>query len=235
MSYTFIQQAQNSTPGGHQAISQACTFSSAVTAGNCIVWATVYATILTSLTVTDTQGNTPQTVANAHFPNQTAVNFAGGWMPITKGGVDTVTFTFGTSVGYPAVYAAEYAGLVAPYFETGAYSTNTQSAPGAGTITSGNATVTSPAMAFGILTDYTNQEPPLVGAGWTARPAIWTFGASTNCASPADRLVSTSGATALTGTAVSGFGSDEYFTFIMAFSTTSTSVAIPRLMTLGCG
>lgn len=214
---TFVQKAVGTTATDTTHISLA--FSSNNAAGNLIVVGATYDTAGTTITCSDTQGNTYTTGPSIYLTNDQ--QWAGScYAPNSKAGANTVTMTTSGAANFKALHISEYSGVatVDPVDVTSA----NQAVGTAATdnVTSGTATTKVDGDLIWSVLEQSNASPGTVtaGTGFTKRsPAGGTGGA--NELNTEDKVQTTAGPVAATYTF--GTATKNYEAVMIAFKPAS--------------
>jgi len=106
-----VQQAENGDESGATYTSFSATFGSPTTNGNAIIFGLAYGNVDSTITATDTQGNTYTEAVRRYDPGHNegcAIFYASN---ITGGTSNTVTVNFGETVAYLSLAIHEYTGI----------------------------------------------------------------------------------------------------------------------------
>lgn len=212
MAYSYVQKIANQDLSGSTATTITTGSNITVGVGSTIIVPVFFYGAVTTVTVTDTLGNT-------YTQRGTEINDGGSsrlrFYSTVSGaaGANLITATFAANRQYRCISAEEFTGVGAFDVASG----QSQAAPGTGAnaLTSTNATPTlQPALQWGICHRIELEAfPPDAGSGFNQRAVMWNEGRT------ADRRLTSTAATAATFTAPE-VGGGNYLVGQMIFTET---------------
>jgi len=220
MAITFLQQNGYDDDVGVTS-TQSPPFGNPNTAGSLLVAYVGYTGNGSTITLSDSQGNTWQSCAARADANGSGLAMQLFYATNVIAGTNSVTATFSSAVDYPSLYVSEYAGaaLSAP-LDGAATATVVSSTPTAGPITTTGADlVVCGIYAYAVISS--------AGAGFTSRRNAGGSGL--------EDLIQTSAGSVSGSWTMSG-AAQACALQVAAFKPAATGLATPRrLLLLGCG